>query len=67
MDPDVMGIVNKLSEVFFFFFFLKYLLSGISLVERAVVSGTINILLRRLCLLNKTTEILWTGGLSALS
>lgn len=66
MDPDVMGIVNKLSEVFFFFF-LKYLLSGISLVERAVVSGTINILLRRLCLLNKTTEILWTGGLSALS
>ena len=57
------SIIGNFPEVFF----IKYLLSSISLVVSAVVSGTMNTLLRRLCSLNKTTEILWTEGVCALN
>lgn len=63
VDANVICIVDNLSEDFF----LKYLLSSISLAIRTVVSDGMNTLLRRLCPLSKTSEIFWSEVVSALS
>lgn len=63
VDANVISIVDNLSEDFF----LKYLLSSISLAIRTVVSDGMNTLLRRLCPLSKTSEILWSEMVSALN
>lgn len=63
VDANVISIVDNLSEDFF----LKHLLSSISLAIHTVVSDGMNTLLRRFCPLSKTSEILWSEVVSALN
>lgn len=63
MDTNVMNILDNISEDFF----LKHLCSSVSLIVSFRVSGTVDTLLRRLCLLNKIAKIVWSRGIRALN
>lgn len=63
MDTNVMNILDNISEDFF----LKYLFSSVSLIVSFRVSGTVDALLRRLCLLNKIAKIVWSREVRTLN